>query len=508
MALGLADSELVSSINVAEAEGGGGAGGAGTPRFRINQSLKKKPANLNLQMKFSSFQNLAPERMSFEFSDKVDATRVRSHQPTSLIPPLARPASELEAAATELQKAYRSYRTRRKLADCAVIVEEFWWRDIDCRALTEGSFFDPHKSETPVSRWARASTMAAKLGKGLCKDEKAQKLALRHWLEVIDPRHRYGHNLHLYYNVWFSSGSCQPFFYWLDVGDGKEVNLQECPRMELQHQCIKYLGPKEREAYEVIVESGKLVYMQSKVAVETLEGEKWIFVLSASRTMYVGKKHKAFFHHSSFLAGGAAIAAGRLVAHDGVLEAIWAYSGHYRPTEESFSWFLSFLEKQGVDLTTVEKRPMDDDIPPTKVIKENINEVDPQHPTGTRTKDKDCFTRNTLAVTSTTFNRDTPSLTTATAMTNKDNALPRKWATGAGPRIGCVREYPPELLLRALEQVNLSPRTRIGGSAKSNGPIPSPRPSSKIHLSPRLAWLGLPSPRVHVSSNAKQIPKV
>lgn len=34
-----------------------------------------------------------------------------------------------------------------------------------------------------------------------------------------------------------------------------------------------------------------------------------------------------------------------------------------------------------------------------------------------------------------------------------------KWTTGAGPRIGCVRDYPTELQFRALEQVNLSPRS-------------------------------------------------
>jgi hypothetical protein len=34
-----------------------------------------------------------------------------------------------------------------------------------------------------------------------------------------------------------------------------------------------------------------------------------------------------------------------------------------------------------------------------------------------------------------------------------------KWTTGAGPRIGCVRDYPSELQCRALEQVNLSPRS-------------------------------------------------
>ena len=37
--------------------------------------------------------------------------------------------------------------------------------------------------------------------------------------------------------------------------------------------------------------------------------------------------------------------------------------------------------------------------------------------------------------------------------------LSLKWSTGAGPRIGCVADYPVELRMQALEFVNLSPRT-------------------------------------------------
>ncbi|XP_030930964.1 IQ domain-containing protein IQM5-like [Quercus lobata] len=139
-------------------------------------------------------------------------------------------------------------------------------------------------------------------------------------MEKIDPRHRYGHNLHFYYDVCSDSKSTQPFFYWLDVGDGKDLNLERCLRTVLQRQCIAYLGPKEREAYEVIVESGKLLYRQTGMLINTVEGSKWIFVLSTSRALYVGQKKKGVFQHSSFLSGGATSAAGRLVAHDGVLE--------------------------------------------------------------------------------------------------------------------------------------------------------------------------------------------
>jgi hypothetical protein len=36
--------------------------------------------------------------------------------------------------------------------------------------------------------------------------------------------------------------------------------------------------------------------------------------------------------------------------------------------------------------------------------------------------------------------------------------LSLKWSTGAGPRIGCVKDYPMELRMQALEMVHLSPR--------------------------------------------------
>lgn len=70
----------------------------------------------------------------------------------------------------------------------------------------------------------------------------------------------------------------------------------------------------------MIIENGKLVYRQGGVPLNTVEGSKWIFVLSTSRNLYVGQKKKGLFQHSSFLAGGAATAAGRLVAHDGILK--------------------------------------------------------------------------------------------------------------------------------------------------------------------------------------------
>ncbi|KAL5075731.1 hypothetical protein RYX36_014715, partial [Vicia faba] len=134
----------------------------------------------------------------------------------------------------------------------------------------------------------------------------------------------------------------------LDLGNGKTLDLERCSRSKLRKQCIKYLGPQERENYEYVVCDGKIINNQSGDFLHTKkdsEDAKWIFVMSTEKKLYAGKKKKGLFHHSSFLAGGATLAAGRLEAEDGVLKSISAYSGHYRPTDETHDAFLSYLRE-------------------------------------------------------------------------------------------------------------------------------------------------------------------
>ncbi|KDP21912.1 hypothetical protein JCGZ_03050 [Jatropha curcas] len=484
-------------------------------------------------------------------------------------------------AALRLQKVYKSFRTRRQLADCAVVVEQRWWKLLDFAELKRSSisFFDIERPETAISRWSRARRRAAK----------------------IDPRHRYGHNLQFYYVNWLHCQSKQPFFYWLDIGEGKETSLDRCPRSKLQQQCIKYLGPTERQAYAVVIKDGKFFFKQSGELLDT-KGQKdvkWIFVLSTSKTLYVGVKKKGTFQHSSFLAGGATLSAGRLVVEDGVLKAVWPHSGHYLPTEENFQEFMSFLREQKVDLSDVkivvfplmrffayvitQKSPAEEEEEEATIKKCNSSSVRDlrldadlcqdtkvtnvesmsQENTDFRGQDSSaaendglqtlklsCGFRSRIAkleiptrdnvreifneVAPSTFDVGYQSAQDSFShddgyesaedsfLTEEDFMFPKinlfdedqeeedeepipkekilerinshkgmrsyqlakqlssRWTTGAGPRIGCMRDYPTELQFRVLESANLSPRkgTWSANSTPRTGSCSSPKYST------------------------------
>ncbi|CAH8348971.1 unnamed protein product [Eruca vesicaria subsp. sativa] len=426
------------------------------------------------------------------------------------------PRNPKHEAAIKLQKVYKSFRTRRKLADCAVLVEQSWWKLLDFAELKRSSisFFDIEKHETAISR----------LTQDIGMDTTYTFTTTSGFIVRVE-----------------SLSSTGNYFSLLDIGEGKEVNLVEkCSRTKLQQQCIKYLGPMERKAYEVVVEDGKFFYKNTGEMLQTSSMEdsdsKWIFVLSTSKVLYVGKKKKGTFQHSSFLAGGATVAAGRLVVEDGVLKAVWPHSGHYQPTEENFLDFLSFLRENDVDITDVKMSPTDEDefsmykqrsthmrnhsleedleaentvsfqeradpreeeTTPVMVNIETPKKMDSLSIFGEETQSKvtedydsgdeeeeeeEIFELEQEPMPSEQTSpkgREEEETKESEEVVNipEESILKRinskkesksfqlgkqlscKWTTGAGPRIGCVRDYPSELQFQALEQVNLSPRS-------------------------------------------------
>lgn len=112
--------------------------------------------------------------------------------------------------------------------------------------------------------------------------------------------------------------------------------------------CLMCLQ-QEREHYEYIINEGKIIHKLSEEPLDTSgdpEGTRWIFVMSTAKRLYAGKvtfllhkdlwhnfqsvllnrflhlcqKEKGVFQHSSFLAGGATIAAGTFSAENGVIK--------------------------------------------------------------------------------------------------------------------------------------------------------------------------------------------
>lgn len=188
------------------------------------------------------------------------------------------------------------------------------------------------------------------------------------WLEVSDPKHRYGKNLRLYYRHWENlEHPTDMFFDWLDSkgeAEGQPLpDLAECPRSQLDSDTVLYITNNDVSRRYAITfkscEGGKGRVFDVDGDPVSTGPDGWIFVLrdnvmyGAQKITSVTGNTRQRFHHSSFFGGKAVAAAGIFITDEnGMLTHLYPHSGHYRPGEAHVQRMLFFLYHEGVDLRT------------------------------------------------------------------------------------------------------------------------------------------------------------
>lgn len=100
--------------------------------------------------------------------------------------------------------------------------------------------------------------------------KEARMMGLQYFLEMVDLKHRYGNNLRAYHAEWEKSDTHENFFYWLDYGEGKYIELAACPRDQLEQEQVRYLSREERQYYLVKVdEEGRLCWAKNGERIDT-----------------------------------------------------------------------------------------------------------------------------------------------------------------------------------------------------------------------------------------------
>jgi hypothetical protein len=86
------------------------------------------------------------------------------------------------------------------------------------------------------------------------RDKAARMMGVEYFLEMVDEKHRYGSNLRRYHQEWLKAETQDNFFYWLDHGDGLNLDLEDRPRKRLDTEQVRYLSREDRLQYLVKID--------------------------------------------------------------------------------------------------------------------------------------------------------------------------------------------------------------------------------------------------------------
>lgn len=134
---------------------------------------------------------------------------------------------------------------------------------------SESSDVETNANMTAEQRDALRKRRAALKAK---RRKHAKMMGLQYFLEMVDLKHRYGSNLRQYHEEWKRADTHENYFYWLDYGEGKNIELASCPRERLDRERVRYLSREERQHYLVKVDSeGRLCWAKNGLRIDTTE---------------------------------------------------------------------------------------------------------------------------------------------------------------------------------------------------------------------------------------------
>ncbi|KAH0172965.1 hypothetical protein KCU67_g1506, partial [Aureobasidium melanogenum] len=221
------------------------------------------------------------------------------------------PPNQQETAAETIQRHYRGYRDRREIRGLGLSASTRWFdavQEARYRNSTQPMSRDERArhASTHVStpgnceareKWKRVGQIAKhaenddtssdediedmnpqerdaylqrKREAKAEREKMARTMGIEYFLEMVDQKHRYGSSLRKYHKVWQESDTKENFFYWLDFGSGKDVDLPERPRTRLDEERVRYLSREERQKYLVqIDDDGMLCWAKNGQRIST-----------------------------------------------------------------------------------------------------------------------------------------------------------------------------------------------------------------------------------------------
>lgn len=160
----------------------------------------------------------------------------------------------------------RGATAREKWRKAAFIAKKAGHDDSDSDLSSMSSEESEETHEERVERRKRREEAIKK------RKETSMMMGLQYFLEMLDQKHRYGSNLRVYHEEWKSRDTHENFFYWLDHGEGRFVDMAACPRDRLERELVRYLSREERQYYLVTIDDdGRLCWAKDGCRINTTE---------------------------------------------------------------------------------------------------------------------------------------------------------------------------------------------------------------------------------------------